>query len=283
MRPVLAEGLGTFWIVFVVAGLAAQGLAAPGLVMGAAAGLAYLATALTLGQITTGHFNPALTVGLRLANGFGGSLSFTLLAQVLGASLALLMVGPPPPVPDGTSGWGAMVLLVPLVVVPTVIHVTGMQLRAEAVAYANAVALATAVALMPGGHASLSAAHATAAWLTGDGAPIALWRIWLATGVAIVLAHVLWTGLAPVPEHASDAEDDDEEDGDEGRSTLSRTQSPAKSARDATEAPAASEATDLSGGADARSVERPLRAGVQRPLTRKGRVRKNTPLRKPSR
>jgi len=202
MRPVLAEALGTFWIVLVAAGLLAEGLVAPGLGAGAAAGLAYLAAALTLGQITMGHFNPALTVGLRAVGGFGGSLTFTLLAQVAGASLALLIVGPPPEPAAEIRPFPAMLLLVPLVALPVLLHLGGMRLRSETVAHANAAALVVAVALAPGGHAGLSAAHATAAWLTGDGAPIGLWRIWLATGVAVALAAALWKQLPQESRHA---------------------------------------------------------------------------------
>lgn len=260
MRPVVAEALGAFWIVLVVGGLAAQGLVAPGLGMGAAAGIAYLAAALSLGQITMGHFSPALTIGLRGAGGFGGSLSLTLLAQIVGASLALFFVGPPPALPPDASPFGAMLLLVPLIALPVVVHVTGMHLRAEAVAYANAVALTAAVALAPGGHAGLNAAHATAAWLTGDGAPIGLWRIWLATFVAIALAGVLWAVLQPEAKSDSELEDDDSvddaEDGDESQD----------------------DEPELA--ASALTPNALIEAGWTPPATQKGRVPKNTPLRR---
>ncbi len=285
MRPVVAEALGAFWIVLVVGGLAAQGLVAPGLGMGAAAGLAYLAGALTLGQITMGHFSPALTVGLRGAGGFGGSLSLTLMAQVLGASIALLLIGPPPALAEDIAPFAAMVLLVPLIAVPVVVHVAGMNLRAEAVAYANAVALTAAVALAPGGHASLNAAHATAAWITGDGAPIGLWRIWLATFVAVAVAGALWSVLRPVPEEGteeddeetlSESEEDEAGDADDAAPATAgkRKQRPARQRTAEDE-----ESDDAEIAARALTADALIEAGWTPPATQKGRVRKNTPLR----
>lgn len=301
MRPVLAEALGTFWIVLAAGGLVSAGLVAPGLGAGAVVGLAYLAAALTLGQITMGHFNPALTLGLRAAGGFGGSLTFTLLAQIAGASLALLFVGPPPEPAQELRPFAAMLLLVPLVAIPVLVHLSGMRLRAEAVAYANAAALVIAVALAPGGHAGLSAAHATAAWLTGDGAPIGLWRIWLATLVAVAVAYALWAQLAEESRHAKTsllAEEDDDAGEDEADTegaadpASARARPAGQDGAPASRVPAGGppgriETADDALAAQARAAEALLAAGWTPPPKRKGgaaqkgRAPKAAPLKHP--
>lgn len=182
MRAILAEALGTFWLVLAAAMLAADGLAG-----GAAAGLAHLAAALTLGRITGGHFNPALTIALRLSGGFRGSLTFTLLAQIAGAVLALAVVDAPDAVAL-PARWSASLAVGGLIALLALLHVAGRRHPPEGV-HATAAALAVAVALAPGGHGAINAAHATAAWLTGEGAPLALWLAWAAAlGGAAVAA-----------------------------------------------------------------------------------------------
>ncbi|MEM0937323.1 MAG: hypothetical protein AAGJ91_15635 [Pseudomonadota bacterium] len=264
MRPILAEALGTFWIVLTSGGLIAQGLVTPGLGAGAAAGLAYLSVALTLGQITVGHFNPALTIGLRLVDGFGGSLSLTLAAQLGGAVLALLIVGAPPEPTTETAPGVAMLLLVPLVALPVLIHVAGMQLRPSDLAYANAVALVAAVSLAPGGHAAMNAAHATASWATGDGAPNGLWRMWLATGVAVSLAAWIWRKLQ------EDTAVEDDMSGDGGMSERQKV----------SEKHGMSEEEGPNAVRRAEPPQSEVSSSAWAPFQPKGRVPKNTPLKK---
>jgi aquaporin Z len=211
MRPPLAEALGTFFIVFVAAGLpvAAARAGVPGLASGIGAGLgaglAYMAAALAFGRITTGHFNPALTVGLRAAGGFGGSLSFTLTGQIVGALLALAVVGggAPADFPPASGGIGATLRLALIVGILTLVHVATLQMRDEAAPYATGAALGLLVALQPeGGPALVNAAHATASWLTGHGTPFPVFWLWVATILGATAAGSVWRNLRePAPPH----------------------------------------------------------------------------------
>lgn len=213
MRAVLAETLGTFWVVFVAAGLhvAAVQTGAPGpasgIGAGIGAGLAYMAAALAFGRITAGHFNPALTVGLRAAGGFGGSLTFTLLSQIAGALLALAVVGggAPAEFPPASGGVGATLRLALMLAILTLVHVATLQTRDEAAPYATGAALGLLVALQPeGGHALVSAAHATASWLTGHGTPFPVLWLWGATFLGAMAAGSVWRSLRE-PAPAGDA------------------------------------------------------------------------------
>jgi aquaporin Z len=208
MRPALAEALGTFWVVFVAAGLHVAALRAgePGLASGigagVGAGLAYMAAALAFGRITAGHFNPALTIGLRAAGGFGGSLSFTLIGQILGALLALALVGAGAPAdfPPAGGGLGATLRLALVLGVLTLVHVATLQTRDEAAPYATGAALGLLVALQPeGGHALVNAAHATASWLGGHGTPFPVIWLWVASVLGAVAAGAVWRSLREPP------------------------------------------------------------------------------------
>ena len=204
MRAALAETLGTFWVVLVAAGLhlaavraGAAGLS-PGIAAGIGAGLAYMSAALAFGRITAGHFNPALTIGLRAAGGFGGSLSFTLLGQILGATLALAVVGggAPADFPPASGGFGATLRLALMLGLLTLVHVATLQTRSEAAPFATGAALGLLVALQPeGGHALISAAHATASWLTGHGTPFPVFWLWVATLLGAMAAGSVWRSL----------------------------------------------------------------------------------------
>ncbi len=90
----LGEGLGTFFLVFVIVGVAVNPRASKewaGLAIGAALGLALIA----IGPLTGGSFNPARAFGPALVSGeFGGAGDFLLayvLAPVIGAVLAAVV------------------------------------------------------------------------------------------------------------------------------------------------------------------------------------------------
>jgi len=74
-RPLAAEFIGTFWLVFGGCGSAVLAATFPGTGIGFlgvafAFGLSVLAMAFALGHISGGHFNPAVSVGLAAAGRF---------------------------------------------------------------------------------------------------------------------------------------------------------------------------------------------------------------------
>jgi aquaporin Z len=75
MRPLAAEFFGTFWLVFGGCGSAVLAAAFPELGIGFAGvslafGLTVLTMAYAVGGISGGHFNPAVSLGLAIANRF---------------------------------------------------------------------------------------------------------------------------------------------------------------------------------------------------------------------
>src|SRR5437868_808121 len=94
MKRSLAEGFGTFWLVFGGCGSAVLAAAFPGVGIGLlgvslAFGLTVVTMAYAVGHISGGHFNPAVTLGL-LAGGRvpARDVAPYVIAQVLGAVLA---------------------------------------------------------------------------------------------------------------------------------------------------------------------------------------------------
>jgi aquaporin Z len=74
-RPLAAEFIGTFWLVFGGCGSAVLAATFPGTGIGFsgvafAFGLSVLVMAFALGHISGGHFNPAVSVGLATAGRF---------------------------------------------------------------------------------------------------------------------------------------------------------------------------------------------------------------------
>ncbi len=89
-----AEFLGTFWLTFGGCGSAVLAAAFPQLGIGFAGvalafGLTVLTMAYAVGNISGGHFNPAVTVGLAVAGRFpAASVAPYIVVQVLGAVIA---------------------------------------------------------------------------------------------------------------------------------------------------------------------------------------------------
>lgn len=90
MNKLSAEFIGTFWLVLGGCGSAVLAAAFPGVGIGLmgvslAFGLTVLTMAYTVGGISGGHFNPAVTVGLATAGRFSWSeVPKYVVAQVLG-------------------------------------------------------------------------------------------------------------------------------------------------------------------------------------------------------
>src|SRR5271169_4518222 len=91
---IAAEFIGTFWLVLGGCGSAVIAAAFPHVGIGLlgvalAFGLTVLTGAYSLGPISGGHFNPAVSVGLWAGGRFpGGQLVPYIVAQVLGAIVA---------------------------------------------------------------------------------------------------------------------------------------------------------------------------------------------------
>jgi aquaporin Z len=94
----LAEFIGTFWLVFGGCGSAVLAAAFPELGIGfvgvaMAFGLTVLTMAYTVGNISGGHFNPAVTVGLAAAGRVApGSVIPYIISQVIGAIVAAALL-----------------------------------------------------------------------------------------------------------------------------------------------------------------------------------------------
>ena len=94
MKKLLAELIGTFWLVFGGCGSAIFAAAYPELGIGflgvsLAFGLTVLTAAYAVGQISGGHFNPAVTVGLWAGGRFNtADILPYIIAQTIGATIA---------------------------------------------------------------------------------------------------------------------------------------------------------------------------------------------------
>lgn len=96
-RNLLAEAIGTFWLVFAICCSAISAAGVPEVGIGwlgvsFAAGLAIMTMAFAVGGISGGHFNPAVSLGLALAGRFEMSkLVSYWIAQVIGGFLGALV------------------------------------------------------------------------------------------------------------------------------------------------------------------------------------------------
>ena len=94
MNKYAAELIGTFWLVLGGCGSAVLAAAFPGVGIGLtgvslAFGLTVLTMAYTVGPVSGGHFNPAVTMGLWAGGRFkGGDVVPYIVSQVIGATLA---------------------------------------------------------------------------------------------------------------------------------------------------------------------------------------------------
>jgi aquaporin Z len=97
-KALAAEGFGTFWLVFGGCGSAIFAAAFPEVGIGLlgvslAFGLTVLTMAYTVGHISGGHFNPAVSLGLFMAGRFEGAKLLPYIgAQLLGGVVAALVL-----------------------------------------------------------------------------------------------------------------------------------------------------------------------------------------------
>jgi aquaporin Z len=94
VNALLAEGIGTFWLVLGGCGtavLAGSGVGTLGISL--AFGLTVLTAAYAVGHISGGHFNPAVTLGLWAGGRFDSSRILPyIVAQVVGAVIAAAII-----------------------------------------------------------------------------------------------------------------------------------------------------------------------------------------------
>lgn len=108
MKKLIAEFIGTFWLVLGGCGSAVLAAAYPGLGIGfvgvsLAFGLTVVTMAYAVGHVSGGHFNPAVSVGLWLGGRFaakdlGGYIVSQVLGGVAGAAVLYLIA-------SGKPGW----------------------------------------------------------------------------------------------------------------------------------------------------------------------------------
>lgn len=216
----LAEFLGSFWLVFCGCGAAILASGFPEVGVGfvgvsLAFGFAYLTIASAIGHISGAHFNPALTLGLVVAGRADarGLIPYwisQLLGGVVAAGLLYLVAsGAPAYLPGGFAsngydalspgGYGlASALIVELVLVfMFVLVVLGTSRRGAPVAVAPlaaglALTLAHLVAI-PVTNGSINPARSTAtAIFAQNGAIWQLWLFWLAPLAGAALAGLVW-------------------------------------------------------------------------------------------
>jgi len=230
MKALGAEFIGTFWLVFGGCGSAIFAAAFPELGIGfsgvsLAFGLTVLTMAYAVGGISGGHFNPAVSLGLALADRFAWkSLVPYWLAQVAGAIVAAAALfaiasGKPGFEPGGfaSNGFGALspggysliaALLVEMILTAGfLIVILGSTSRLAPAGFAP-VAIGLALTLIhlvsiPVTNTSVNPARSTGAALFAEtGALTQLWLFWVAPLAGAAIGALIWRFML-APDDAS--------------------------------------------------------------------------------
>lgn len=230
MKALGAEFIGTFWLVFGGCGSAIFAAAFPELGIGfsgvsLAFGLTVLTMAYAVGGISGGHFNPAVSLGLALADRFAWkSLVPYWLAQVAGAIVAAAALfaiasGKPGFEPGGfaSNGFGALspggysliaALLVEMILTAGfLIVILGSTSRLAPADFAP-VAIGLALTLIhlvsiPVTNTSVNPARSTGAALFAEtGALTQLWLFWVAPLAGAAIGALIWRFML-APDDAS--------------------------------------------------------------------------------
>ncbi|TAA62641.1 aquaporin Z [Shinella sp. JR1-6] len=219
-KKLSAEFLGTFWLVFGGCGSAVLATAFPEVGIGHlgvsfAFGLTVLTMAYTVGGISGGHFNPAVSVGLTVAGKFpASSLVPYIVAQVVGAVAAAAVLyliasgktgfqaggfasnGYGDLSPGGYSLTAALVAEVVLTAFFLIIILGSTHGRAPVGFAPIAIGLGlTLIHLIsiPVTNTSVNPARSTGAALFADTAALSqLWLFWLAPVLGAVVGAVIW-------------------------------------------------------------------------------------------
>lgn len=235
IRKLSAEFFGTFWLVFGGCGSAVLAAAFPELGIGftgvsLAFGLTVLTMAYAVGGISGGHFNPAVSLGLALANRFSWKeLIPYWIAQVVGAIAAAVVLYS---IASGKSGWSAggfasngfgdlspggysmqAALLIEIVLTAGfLIVILGATSKAAPSGFAP-MAIGLALTLIhlisiPVTNTSVNPARSTGVALFAETAALGqLWLFWVAPLVGAAIGALIWrVMLSPgeVPENLGD-------------------------------------------------------------------------------
>lgn len=219
-KQLMAESLGTFWLVFGGCGSAILAAGFPGLGIGFAGvalafGLTVVTMAYAVGGISGGHFNPAVSVGLTVAGRFpAGRLLPYILAQLVGAILAAAALyliasgkagfeaggfaanGYGEHSPDGYSLVSALTIEVILTAFFLLVILGVTHGRAPVGFAPLAIGLAlTLIHLIsiPVTNTSVNPARSTSQALFADGWALQqLWLFWVAPILGAVIGAVIW-------------------------------------------------------------------------------------------
>jgi aquaporin Z len=224
-RKLLAEFIGTFWLVFGGCGAAVLAAGVPDVGIGwlgvsLAFGLTVLTMAYALGHVSGGHFNPAVSLGVLLAGRMQASEIIPYwLAQVAGAIAAAFVLylvasglpdfagpggfasnGYGAASPQGYSLMSALIIEIVLTAVFLIVILGATSSGAPAGFAPLAIGLAlTLIHLIsiPVTNTSVNPARATGVALFADGPALAqLWLFWLAPLVGGALGAIIWRVLS---------------------------------------------------------------------------------------
>lgn len=225
VRPVLAEFVGVTLFVFVGCNALYSGeLTSAALGHGLTIGLLVMG----LGEISGGHFNPAVTLGVTLAGGLPVFLAPAyLIAQLIGGILGASLVrgtlpsnvytaigggvhhlGPPKPISPETvePGWGLLIELVLTTVLVFTVLMTAVNPKTKTNLAPLAIGFAVAVDIMAGGMltgASMNPARAFGPAVVAsailDNAWEYHWIYWVGPLLGAVLAALLYRLLFSSP------------------------------------------------------------------------------------
>ncbi len=228
MKKLIAEFIGTFWLVLGGCGSAVLAAAFPGLGIGfAGVALAFGLTVLTMvyaiGHISGCHLNPAVSVGLWIGGRFEvKDLIPYIIAQVLGgiaAAAVLYIIASGKPgfemggfaangygehSPGGYSLLSALVCEVVMTFIFLIVILGATHPKAPQALAGVAIGLAlTLIHLIsiPVTNTSVNPARSTSqALFVGDWALGQLWLFWVAPIIGAILAGLVYKYLAPVKE-----------------------------------------------------------------------------------
>jgi len=224
-RKLLAELVGTFWLVFGGCGSAVLAAGFPELGIGFAGvslafGLTVLTMAYAVGGISGGHFNPAVSLGLAVAGRFAWKeVPLYWAAQVLGAFIAsgLLFViasGMPGWSPGGfaSNGFGDLspggfsmqaALLIEIILTAGFLIVILGSTSPKVPGGFAPIAIGLALTLIhlisiPVTNTSVNPARSTGVAFYAETAAVGqLWLFWVAPLIGAALGALLWRVLAP--------------------------------------------------------------------------------------